>query len=527
MALPAHPPSSLRTRWLIAAAIVALLFTLQSLRRVGSGPWGVDGSYYMQVARHVAAGNGLLTSVELYHQGLETLPAPTNIYPVWPLLLGSSARLIPLATAATVVPRLLSIAALLLLYWLTSRVFPGRPSDLLPIDYGHIAVLLLGLNISFFSSGCYPYTEPLAFVLTFGALLLLDGASSSGRASLFAASGAAAALAFMTRSQMLLLAPAIAIALLIGLRRRTVTLRACASWVAGCMLPLAIWIAHLATRFAPFSLRDLVAMRSGTAGIPPVEHHVATSGALDYVLDRLAGFLVMFNPFSTMSFVNTFGPAAMLVPVALVVWIMRRRASPPETQVRTPAIQAIVFSGLFMSLVLLHTHNRFFIEWLFGYRHGLPFILLLVPSVAFLMGHGGRVLRAVAALCVAASVLMGAVRAAAFVTVTPEEWPSQGETDLARWLEANDPEAILLTTNAQAMAVASNANFRWTACSQSPETTRRLLTLVRTDYVMVYEGELRCSFAAGLPDLLTQVQQFGVEPERIVLLENAARRYPR
>ena len=77
--VPEQPTRVSRSRWLIAAAIIALLFTLQSLRRVGSGPWGVDGSYYMQVARHVAAGDGLLTSVCIYDQGLRTLPARTNI----------------------------------------------------------------------------------------------------------------------------------------------------------------------------------------------------------------------------------------------------------------------------------------------------------------------------------------------------------------------------------------------------------------------------------------------------------------
>ncbi len=525
MAVTGVPPSSARTRWLIAAAIIALLFTLQSLRRIGTGPYGVDGSYYMQVARHVAAGHGLMTSVELYHQGLATLPAPTNIYPVWPLILGYSAQLMPLTTAATVIPRLLSVIALFLLYWMTSRVLPGRPFERVPIDYGHVAILLLGLNISFFSSGCYPYTEALAFTLTFAALLLFDSAASSQRATLFAASGAAAALAFMTRSQMLMLAPAIAIALLIALRRRTVTPLAGAAWVGGYLLPIAIWIAHIARSFPPFSLRDLVAMRSGATGIPPIEHHVATTGPLDYTLDRLGGLAVMFNPFSSMSFVSTFGPAAMLVPIAVVYWVVTRRRR--ATQARTAAFHAVILSGLFMSLVLLQTHNRFFIEWLFGYRHGLPFILLLVPAVAFLLNQGGRVIRSVAALCIGASILMGAVRAAAFVTVPPEEWPSRGEKDLAAWLEENDPNAVVLTTNAQPMAIVSNANFRWATCSQTPESTRRLLTRVRTDYVMVYERELRCSFAAGLPDLLQQVQQFGVEPGRIVLLENSARRYPR
>src|SRR5438093_1192372 len=70
----------------------------------------------------VAAGHGLVTSVCLYHQGLKRLPAKTNIYPLWPLLLGGAGRVMGMTTAARLLPRLMFLVDLLLLYLLTLRV---------------------------------------------------------------------------------------------------------------------------------------------------------------------------------------------------------------------------------------------------------------------------------------------------------------------------------------------------------------------------------------------------------------------
>jgi hypothetical protein len=43
-----------------------------------------DGLYYYQVAQHVANGDGdgLVTSVSLYGQGLRDMPTPTNAQPL-------------------------------------------------------------------------------------------------------------------------------------------------------------------------------------------------------------------------------------------------------------------------------------------------------------------------------------------------------------------------------------------------------------------------------------------------------------
>src|SRR5688572_3563244 len=65
---------------------------------------GKDGGYYFQIARHVSEGDGLLTSVSLYHQGLEPLPQRSTVYPAWPWLLGQVGSVIGIERAARAVP---------------------------------------------------------------------------------------------------------------------------------------------------------------------------------------------------------------------------------------------------------------------------------------------------------------------------------------------------------------------------------------------------------------------------------------
>jgi hypothetical protein len=133
----------------------------------------------------------------------------------------------------------------------------------------------------------------------------------------------------------------------------------------------------------------------------------------------------------------------------------------------------------------------------------------------------GRYSRIIVMLLVAASIAMYVPRVIVFATEPPPVWPSRGEKQLVSWLQRNDRSAILLTTNAQALAVVSDAYFRWTTCEQSPAEIARVLQLVRTDYVLVYEEEKRCSFARGLDARANPLMSFGDAPNRIVLLKVA------
>ena len=493
-----------RRRWLIAAAIVAVLFSLQSLRRVGAGPWGTDGSYYYQVARHVADGDGLLTSVCLYNQGLRTLPTHTNIYPMWPLLLGLAGRVIPLAAAATLLPRLFYVGCLILLYVLVDRMCGRR--GYLP----HAAVAVLGLQPLFFLASVYPYTDGMALFLTSAALLMLDRALRSQAAVDYGLCGVLSALAFLTRSQMLMTGVAIGIVLVVLAARRRAGWLSVAAFSGGFAAGVLPWVIHLSTFIRPFRVSALFAMHSETAGLPPFDQKVRTVGAFDYVLDRLGGLAVMFDPFSDQSFVASFGPVAFLVPLALLYVAYRR-------QWRGGILAAAVaVTGIALCGVLLESHQRYLFEWLFGYRHGFPFILLIAVAMVLL---DGRYARVIVALLVVASLIVNTPRTVAYAFSDPGDWPGSAEKELVAWLERNDPDAIVLTTKAQELSVASRANFRWAACGQPPQDIRRVIELVRTDFVLVYEHERQCAFASGLESVAQPVAMFGRPPQRLMLLE--------
>jgi 4-amino-4-deoxy-L-arabinose transferase-like glycosyltransferase len=487
--------------WLIAGIIIAALFALQWRLEV-AGPWGSDGSYYLQIARHVAEGDGLVTSVCLYDQGLRTLPAPTNAYPLLPLLLGLTSHVVPLQIAATVLPRMFFAIDLFLLFALASRVGGTY--------VGIAAVFLLGLNPSFFAWTCYPYSEGLAFFFALSALLFFHRATERGAALHYALCGVLAGLAFLTRSQMLFLAIAIGAVLLGAALRRNVRWTAVAVFAAGFLITILPWVIYLTTFVRPFQLSALIGTYSETPALPMFDQQVPTSGPLAYFADRLHGVLVMFNPLSDFSFVSSFGFAALLVPIAAVYVLVKRRWHGGLTALATAA------AGLLMCAVLLSSHNRFFLEWLFSYRHGLPFIFLLVAAIAQLTG---RYARATALVLVVISALMNVPRVVALTRQPRAEWPSVAEKQLAFWLAKHDPHAIILSTEAQDLAVATRANFRWAACQQSPREILRVLELVRTDYVLVYEQEQACPFAHGLDAKVIPVTSFGDAPNRIMLLK--------
>ena len=95
-----HPATGIRAslRWgrlLLLGLILLPLFFLKFQLNRGLGVETDDGNYYYQIARHVAAGDGLRTSVSLYHQGLRVLPQRATVYPLWPWLCATSREYVP------------------------------------------------------------------------------------------------------------------------------------------------------------------------------------------------------------------------------------------------------------------------------------------------------------------------------------------------------------------------------------------------------------------------------------------------
>jgi hypothetical protein len=506
-------PPFTRGEVLLLAAILLPLIVLRFALQSGPGPYGVDGGYYMQIARNVAEGQGLVTNVCLYHQGLDPLPAPTNIYPLWPSVLGAYARVIGLPTAVRDLPRFMYVLALLGLYLLARRVEPGAQKIVGSLNVAHLMVALFGLTPVFFSSTTFPYTEGLAFVMACAAL------ATSFRPGPIAAltGGLLAALATLTRSQMLMLVFAIILARGFAAVRDRLWKDFLLS-ILGVAIVLVPWLLYVQTFAGTFALHNLWVSYHQTAAIEAYPQGVQSATTFDTWMLRLQGMWTAFNPTSNDSFFALFGAAALLVPVAAVHWI--RRVVLRGSVTISPGVLAIALSGLFLTGALLLTPGRFFREWLFGWRHGLPLIFLIVLAAVELIGFGHRYLRGGALAMIAASILWGGVIVVRTVLAGPPAGLIPAEVELTRWLDAQDRSTVVLTTNAQSLAPYSHANFRWAACDDSPATTKSILANVRTDYVAVYEHEQQCTFARGIKDVVEPAKIFGVAPRRILLLRH-------
>jgi hypothetical protein len=494
-------------RVVILLFIFAALLPLKIRSLPGSGPYGVDASYYTQIARHVAEGDGFKTSVSLYHEALNPLPAPARIYPLWPLLLGWAGRVFGLERAANVLPALLYFADLLLLYLLANRIAVriGGTSLLasrIPIDAGHVVVALFATNRRFFIATSHPYTEGLAFALLFASLLALDRLAEEHSYRWAAAAGAAAGLAYLARSQMLVLIASTIVAFLIVRPRRGGV--------------IAVYVAAVALPVLPYRIY-LRSVEMTRAAITSFQTWTSSDGVAEYILDRAPGLLVAFNPWSGLSYFASFGVAAVLVLLALVVaaaelWRDRGAAFRDPGSL---AVWAAVLTGLATHAVLLHRHAVFFLPWLFGWRHGLPFILLVMIAAIYLLMRESRAMRIAVAFVVAFSVVHGALLIFADSRVARVD-PTPSERAYAQWIDPRG--ATVLTTNAQALGLITRANYHWMTCTEPPARTREMLGHLPIDYVVAYDRERDCAFLKGLGDTLYIDRIFDEGGQPIIVL---------
>lgn len=504
-----------------AVAIVGILTVVRAAKGAGAGPWGVDASYYVQLAQHVMRGEGLVTTVSLYFEGW-ILPARTSIYPLWPLLLGYTGRAIGLVPAVNLLPRVLYVIDLVLLY-LLARELATRLGGLrlttrwyVP-DTAHLLVAVFGLNISFFGATTHPYTEGLAFACGFGSLLALAHFERSGGALLAAVSGLLAGLAFLTRTQMVGVAIGTFLSLaFFALRDRR--------FRAGA----AIWsIVTLATVAPFFFFIGFIPGLEGIVGsndlprvqLPRFAGWIEYPSTTAWIADRAASLRFMFNPASEYSYIRTFGLAALLVPLAAVVGIIKRRIHAPRSLLLT----ATVIAGIFFFFNLMLYHSDVWMAWLFGWRHGLPFIFLLAVATPYLVANSGRRARVAVAALLFVSILSSSRTVRGFIAA-PDLQFSSAERRLLEWLNQPNDRRVVITTNAQNLGPFTDAHIHWTHCEASAETTTAIFERLQAQYVVVYEHELRCPFIAAA-GMLRVVAIFG-EPGRRIFVMAPFRRQP-
>jgi len=516
-------------------ALLVLIFALLSVLKLVHAPppdyYGPDGSTYFQVARHVYEGDGLRTSVSLYHQGLKDLPSPTTIYPLWPLLLGFAGRLLGLERAARVLPELLYLIDLALLYALSNRLArawsqgEARIFRRVPIDLGHLAVLLFGLNLVFFRYSSLPYTDPLALGLTFAALLALARHLETCSVALAATSGALAAAAYLARTQMIVVPVAVIMTLAFAGRRGAARRRAAlvaALAAAVVVLPWFVFLASFVRDPQPMMLVDVFTVHRETPEIAPVAWVAAPRSITALAGQVLTGLRVAFSPRGA-SYVKSFGVVAYAVPLALLALVLsaRLRAAFAHSRERA-AIAGTALCGLGLAVMAnaAHSESDFARLWSFDHRHGLPFVVLVVSALACLLGttsasgalatpgsRTGRVLRT-CALALVALTLIAALWRLPELLAPRGRGPTGTERALAQWLDTQPSPPVVIARRASRLAAMSRARFHWIACSDEPEVTRQLFRHAGAQYVVARRSDRRCGFLRGLAPELESVATF-------------------
>ncbi len=465
---------------------------------------GIDGSFYLHLAHHVARGHGLVTTLSLYHHGLHPLPAPSTVYPMWPLVLGAAVRVLGMTSAGSLVPKALYVLDTWLVYlvldFVVRRAKAGSSKRVFPAGVAAFGALLFALNPVLFWCTSLPYSEALAFTFVFLALLAVNRAAcaTSEREAIVASivAGVVAALLYLTRFTAILAPLVIAFTLCVTAKGRARWLRPLAA-LAAAALPMAIEAWHLLRlpHASMAMLIDFAAYRQ-VPELPPFQFVVRPPTLFGFLEDRLDGVFVAFDPRNENSYYASFGVLAYAPLIATFAACRAPRAvlSRINSGVRTPRY-AIVTTALLLGAVLLlpvhATHEmRPFLPWLFGWRHGLPFALIALPALLSLFGSRHRLIRITGAAVGLFAAVHGMRGVLNHVGSRPESAPLLQET--AKFL-ARHPGTTAMAIEPQSLSVHTDAGLYWIACWSPPEIIPTLLEHVPIDYLLLVPHAENCT----------------------------------
>lgn len=416
-ALAAVPPD-----WRLLLGFFAVLAPARIIHTSNIAELGVDGGYYAEVARHVRDGLGLVSHEALYHLGNAEFPYPTSIYPLWPLLLGYTARIFELGALSHWLPLLLSFTALIAGFLLGRRLWPEPMlPQLVPAFHGgHLLVLMLGLQHDFVYFSSLPYTEPLSWTLLFGFLYRLLRLDDGPRAALEA--GVWAVLVYLCRYQLIVVPMALLMALGLKVlagpaRGRALVQLGIASGVIGASLG-AFWL-WLRTFVPNAGLGALLRFDQNRASdlLEPFDAIVDTSTPLEVLADRAYGLIVAWNPLNPESYQAVFYASHWALPVALpflaIAAVQALRSGGLSALVeplRRP--QALgwltligVAAGGLLSVQLAHKH--FNGEWYFDRRQSMICVLAFYLSMGWLFTRRRALPVLLAGMLLSGSTLVG------------------------------------------------------------------------------------------------------------------------
>ena len=513
---------SLSTALLLLILVGAGL--LKSNFEFGLGPRAHDADYYYDIARHVSEGQGLKSNLSLYFQGFKSFPHRVTQSPVWPLVLGASGAAVGIDRASTALPNFLYFVDLILLYLLALRlqacIAGERPGWLFRrdrvVNFGHVAVLIFATNVRFFRFTSVPNNEAMAFFFVLAALLALDRAAQKSHLGWAAFAGTLGSLALLTRVQALAAAPLLPLVLLLVAAAPRRSLAPSAAALAGAVAPLLLWAIYLASWNSALNPSALLGMETQfeTAELGVISHTVSIPGLWPTLLDRLGGLGVAFHPSDSQSYVHHFNALVYLVPIAALHFglALLRRGWPERFAIspRHALVLAMLAMGVGMLLPVHMSHMAFSKEWLFGFRHGLPLLFLILPSLAYLDAYGARLVRVVATTLLVASLVMNALDMRTLFAETFRTGIRPHELEFVNWIDRQLPTRSAITTRPWELGIFSRSGYHWILCGSDPRQTMRLIQFAGADYVVVLEQDRRCPFVTGLhPGRLEIVASFG------------------
>ncbi len=369
---------------------------------------GIDGGVYLDVARHVRDGHGLSASLSPYNAGYPSFPHPSPLYPLWPLILGVAASVMPLREAAHWLPFSFYLAAGVA-WFFAGRRLAGGPllGSWTGLHGGHAAALVIWLNPVLSVWSVRPYTEPLAWLLVGIAVWRFAALARDPRLRSAVEVGVWAAFPYFARAQLLIVPLALFSGLLLWVVLGPDRARR-ARWAAAALAPTVIllgaWYARLATFLHDPSPAVLLRFDSAQATdlLPRLAVVVDTDGLWGLVADRAAGIEIAWGRGAD-SWWEIFFGLQYFLPLAMAVGLLRLawhgapavRAGWERFRSGEGALHGTLWALAAGGLLSVHlVHKQFSSPWYFDQREGLAALpAFLFPALWLLRGAWpGRVL---------------------------------------------------------------------------------------------------------------------------------------
>lgn len=338
-----------------------------------SGYVSYDGAYYAEIAHNVEQGKGVVTGNSSFDQNFNVLSRIAPVYPLWPLLGGSVSKLLPKSIPFSKRLKGISIAfylmALMLFYLLLQRVFENN-------YLAGATTIFFAFSPVIYKYSSLTYTEPLAILLLFGALLLYIKIDSGEIkypkiGAIFL--GVILTAAFMTRSQSIMLIAALGFFSLFSFyrtRKWSVFLMLWGSFLLT-LMPYLYWI--YINRGEHFDLSALLIFQNNYDLSPytPLSH-ISNEPLGGRFLEGISAF---FGYGEYSGIVNS-GLLIYLIPVGFLL-----------IKYGTKWERLLLLTGSFYWISLLPTKMEIARVWLFGHRHGILVILLSIAATSIVIRY--------------------------------------------------------------------------------------------------------------------------------------------